>query len=220
MTRAKTVSIYELMSLKHDGRKSRRDGSYGLYETLQGFFSTREKAEAFMRRVVEEGREWAEPLFAFLIYEHELDGNSRLAPEERGRFQAVWSYLGDGTFYCHSDCDEGCVKPFRGRRADTIMLKPGDLAWHADSSRLVPCIVEYTPMTDTEYRRKTKRLGHEMKLDYFDDSYFVYHAIGGHCHPNTWCVFPFSGKISQRHLDAILTSRQEEQSWRPSNATT
>ncbi|MBQ7652027.1 MAG: hypothetical protein IJS15_13765 [Victivallales bacterium] len=204
--KADPISIFELLSVEISGNM-RRDGSYDTCEHSWGIFSTKRRAETFMKRVIDETSSYRR-LFAFFIYEKIMDDCLHGKLEEFNRFKAVWSYYDDGTFYCHGDCDDACTKPFRGRPARTIMLKRGDLAWYMGYKRIYPCLVGMTPFTDAEYRRRTKELGHDMGLDCTDDSYTVYLYDHEHQHPNTWTLFPYFGKISRRHLEALLACRQ------------
>ena len=100
------------------------------------------------------------------------------------------------------------------------MLKRGELAWYMGFKRIIPCIVDILPMTDVEYRRRARKLGQDMGLDYSDDSYLVYLCGKGeqdpmamHEHPLTWMLFPYFGDISKRNkefLQNILKKSEED----------
>ena len=200
------MQIFELKSVEIDGNKS-PDGSYTTFESQLGIFDSREKAETFMKIVIEKQKSYCR-FFAFFIFEKTL--NDGLHGPWKGvcEFQAAWSYLGDGTFYCHGDCDDACEKRFHGRPESTIMLKEGDFAWYLDSKQIVPCLVGGLPMTDTEYQKRVEKLGHDMGLDYSDDCYCVYLYKNNHTHPLTWKLFPYFGNLSKRNAQRLLKSQQ------------
>jgi len=149
-----------------------------------------------------------ERFFAFFIYRKELDGGLLHPGKIIGAFLEAWSYLGDGSLYCHSACDDAGEHTFHGRPTRAIRLKKGDLAWYLGHDRIVPCLVSYQPMTDVEYRRQTRKLGHDLGLDYLDDSYVVYMYGNNHEHPPTWRLFPFSESLSQHNLNRLLETKK------------
>ena len=195
-----------------------RDGSYRTFTQWQGVFSSRRKAEAYMQILIEKRKKGVDEkkgdymddsFFAFFVYMKRLDEGLQPPNHEVSEFQEVWSYYGDGSFYCHGSCDAACRKHFRGRSAQTILLRVGDPAWYWTFDRITPCMVSILPLTDVKYRRWVKKLGHEVGLDYTDDSYTVILYDNNHAHPNTWELFPFFGPISPRNLKRLMASRQE-----------
>ena len=200
------MDVFELKSVVINSDR-RRDGSYKTFEQSMGIFSTRRKAEQFMRgRMV--GERYFERFFAFFIFRKELDGGILHPRETVGEFQEAWSYFGDGSLYCHCACDDAGEQSFHGRPARTIRLGKGDLAWFIGHDRIVPCMVSYQPMTNAEYRRRTRELGHDLGLDYMDDSYVVYLYGNNHEHPPAWRLFPFSGSISKHNLGRLLETKK------------
>ena len=200
------MNLFELKTVVINGDR-RRDGSCKTFEQSMGVFSTRRKAERFMRgRMVEE--RYFERIFAFFIYRKELDGGLLHPRNIIGEFLEVWSYLGDGSLYCHCACDDAGEQAFHGRAARTIRLGKGDLAWYMGHDRIVPCMVSYQPMTDVEYRKRARKLGHDLGLGYMDDSYVVYMYGNNHEHPPTWRLFPFFGSLSKHNLKRLLETKK------------
>ena len=200
------MNLFELKTVVINGDR-RRDGSYKTFEQSMGIFSTRSNAERFMReRMVEE--KYFERVFAFFIYRKELNGALLHPGKTIGAFLEAWSYFGDGRLYCHCACDEAGEQPFYGRSTRTIRLRKSDLAWYMGHDRIVPCMVSYQPMTDVEYRKRARELGHDLGLDYMDDSYVVYMYGNNHEHPPTWRLFPFFGKLSNHNLKRLLETKK------------
>jgi hypothetical protein len=200
------MQIFELKSVEIVGTKS-PDGSYKTVESQLGIFDSRQKAEAFMKIVIENQKSYSR-FFAFFIFEKTLNDGLHGPWKGISEFQAAWSYLPDGTFYCHGDCDDICEKRFHGRAENTIMLKEGDFAWYLNRNRIVPCLVGSLPITDMEYQKYVEKLGHDMGLDYSDDSYCVYLYGNDHDHPLTWRLFPYFGNLSKRNAQRLLKSKQ------------
>ncbi len=192
-----------------------RDGSYHTYNKEMGVFSSRHKAETYMQLMIKQmeqrqkDKETDDEFFAFFIYLKTLDEGLLDPKHEVSEFQEVWSYYGDGSFYCHGSCDENCRKPFRGRLARTIHLRVDDPAWYWSHNCITPCIVSHLPLTNVGYRRWAKRLGHDVGLDCTDDCYTVILYDNQHAHPQTWELFPFFGPISRRNLNRLLASQKE-----------
>lgn len=215
------MKLFELKSLSRSGNKL-PDGSYRVYERELGIFDSVEHAEAFMNIIIEKEGGYYD-FHCFFIFEKTLNRGLTGKFESVCNFEAVRSYLPDGTLFCDSPYDDACEKPFRGRPAETIKLNVGDLAWYWRWDRICPCLVTGLPFTDAAYREQVRKLGHEMRLDFCDDSYTVYTCdFGGHEHPEVWRCMPYYGKISKRNLQRIHTSRKREEelfeSWRQSPA--
>ena len=194
------MQLFELKSVEIISNKS-PDGSYKTLESQLGIFDSHQNAEAFMKIVIENEK--------FFIYEKTLNGGLDGPWNGICEFQAAWSYLGDGTFYCHGDCDDRCEKHFHGRPENTIKLKEGDFAWYLNRNRIVPCLIGSLPMTDMEYQQLLVKHGREdIGLDYSDDSYCVYLYGNDHDHPLTWRLFPYFGNLSKRNAQRLLKSKQ------------
>ena len=76
---------------------------------------------------------------------------------------------------------------------------------------IYPCLVGALPFSDVRYRERVRELGHEMRLDYTDDSYMVYTADRGHEHPECWRCMPYYGKISRRNLQKLYACKRREE---------
>lgn len=200
------MQIFELKSMEIDSNKS-PDGSYKTVESQLGIFDSQQKVEAFMNIVIKNQKSYSR-FFAFFIFEKTLNDGLCKPREGICDFQAAWSYLADGTFYCHGDCDDACEKRFHGRPESTIMLKEGDFAWYLDRKQIVPCLVGGLPMTDMEYQKHVEKLGHDMGMDFSDDCYCVYLYGNNHTHPLTWKLFPYFGNLSKRNAQRLLKSQQ------------
>lgn len=203
------MQLFELISVQIVGNKN-ANGEYETYEQNLGIFDSIVSAERFMQILID--KELANPRhydrrFCFIIYEKTLNDGLRPDWQENAEFQAVWSYLPDGTLYCHGDCDDTCTKPFKGRPADEIPMCVGELAWMLTSRKIAPCLVGILPMTDVAYQKQEAALGHSPGYDFVDDSYLVY-TYSFHEHPQTWQVFPYFGRISTRNLNRLMRIRQ------------
>ncbi len=95
------MQLFELKSVEIDGHKS-LDDSYKTDESQLGIFDSRQNAEAFMKIVIENEKSYSR-FFAFFIYEKTLNGGLSGPWNGISEFQAAWSYLPDGSFYCHGD---------------------------------------------------------------------------------------------------------------------
>ena len=197
------MQLFQLKAVIIAGQKN-CNGGYRVWEDDLGLFDAREKAEEGMRIVVKE-RQW-DKFFAFFVYERGVNP----ALNEEG-FQSVASYYPDGTLYCDSPYDEACKKVFRGRAADTIKLKVGDLGWCWDGKTLEPCLVFAIPFTKEKfaaYCRKNGRDPDTISFDYSDDCYGVYTYNHNHWHPATWRVFPYNETITQRNMARLLETKK------------
>lgn len=203
------MQLFVLKSVSRSGNKC-QDGSYEVFVRDLGIFDSVEKAESFMRQIINMESKYSD-FHCFVIFEKPLNGGLTKKWNTVCNFQSVRSYFPDGTLYCDSPCDDGCEKPFRGRPEDSIKLKVGDLAWLWDRDRIRPCLVAVLPFTDTFYRKKVEEYGHEMGLDYTDDSYTVYTCDNGHEHPECWRCMPYYGKISKRNLQWLYASKKREE---------
>ena len=78
------MQIFALTAVSRSGGK-RADGSYEAFRRELGVFSTVEKAEAFMKRVIEREKKWA-AFHGFYLFEKTLDrGFSESFVPEEGR---------------------------------------------------------------------------------------------------------------------------------------
>ena len=204
------MQIFELKSITRSSNKH-PDGSYEVFERELGVFDKLEKAEAFMRMFIDKVKNEKYGHYSeyhcFVIYEKTLNRGLSRKWESICEFEGIRSYLPDGTLYCDSPYDDACEKPFRGRPAETIQLKIGDIAWFWWYDRISPCLVALLPFTDVYYQKRVKELGHEMGLDYSDDCYMVYTCDRGHEHPECWRCMPYYGKISKRTLQRLYARK-------------
>lgn len=195
------MQIFDLREVYITGNKA-ADGSYDSRENSLGIFDCVSGAEQFLQSYIEKHRKYYQ-FFGFFLYEKTLNDGLQEDWQELCYYQSVWSYLPDGTLYCYSPYDTTCKKPFRGRPAETIPLKGGDLAWWWNGSRILPVLVGILPLTDVEYAQRAKAIGHDCGYDYSDDSYLVDLYPHTHDHPMTWALFPYSGSISKRNLERL-----------------
>ncbi|GEM_PF-5995105 len=201
------MKIFQLKSLEITGQKN-RNGGHKVWEEDMGLFESKEKAENTIQSAIKE-RPWSN-FFAFFIYERQLN----LPCLNDAGYQSVTSYLADGTFYCYSPCDSACVKPFKGRPAESIRLRKGDLAWYWSGDHIEPCLVGFQPYTEEQYADYCKERGHSADdpdfhpFDGTDDCYLVYNYNNDHNHPECWQLFPFSGTLTQGNMDRLLASRK------------
>ncbi len=203
------MQLFELKSISRSSNKH-PDGSYKVSERELGIFDTVEKAEAFMRLVIDKEKAFSQ-FHCFLIIEKTLNRGLTKKWDSVCEFEGIRSYLPDGTLFCDSPYDDACEKPFRGRPAETIKLKVGDIAWYWWYGRIYPCLVAVLPWTDVSYQERVKELGHEMGLDCSDDSYKVYTCDRGHWHPECWRCMPYYGKISKRTLQRLQACKRREE---------
>ena len=209
MKTAVPMPLFELKSISRSGRKH-ADGSYDVFERELGIFDSVENAEAFMKTVIDNEASFSD-FHCFIIYEKLLNRGLSDKFMTVCEFESVRSYLPDGTLYCDSPYDDACEKPFRGRPAETIKLKPGDLAWYWWYGSIYPCLVGALPFSDVRYQERVRELGHEMRLDYSDDSYTVYTTDRGHEHPECWRCMPYYGTISRRNLQRLYACKRREE---------
>ena len=203
------MKLFELKAISRSGNK-RADGSYAVFVQELGVFGSAEKAESFMRLVIASEKEYSS-FHCFVIYEKTLDRGLSGKTGSVCEFEAVRSYLADGTLYCDSPYDDGCEKPFRGRSAETIKLKVGNIAWRWRYDRIEPVLVADLPLTCAECRKIAEERGSEPALDYSDDAYTVYACNTGHEHPECWRCLPYYGGISQRVLKRLYACREREE---------
>lgn len=213
------MQIYQLKSLEITGRKN-NNGGYRVCEQDQGLFDSSDKAEDFMHIIIQ-NNEWTR-FFAFFIYERELNADLHGRPWfEIYHYQSVTSYYPDGTLYCHSSCDEAGEKPFKGRHAESIRLKKGDLAWYWRGEYIEPCLVDLLPYTEERYAEYCKRQNKSPDdpdfhpFDYTDDCYLVYNYGNVHNHPKCWELFPFYDKITKRNMERLLATKKAWESGCP-----
>ena len=206
------MQLFELKTVTRSSNK-RPDGSYKVSAQELGVFDSVEKAEAFMKMFIDKVKRerWCSEFHCFVIYEKTLNRGLSAKWDSVCEFESVRSYLPDGTLYCDSPYDDACEKPFRGRSAETIKLKVGDLAWRLWDDEIQPCLVAGLPMTDVRYQECVRNCGKELGLDYSDDSYTVYLGGYGHDHPACWLCMPYYGKISQRCLQRIHSAKRREE---------
>lgn len=213
------MQLFELKSISRRGCKL-SDGSYEVYEQELGIFDSVENAETFMKLVIDKEKKYSQ-FHCFVIIEKTMNRGLSKKWDNVCEFEGIRSYLPDGTFYCDSPYDDACEKPFRGRPAETIKLKAGELAWYWAGGRIIPCIVAAPPMTDVYYQERVKKCGEELGLDYTDDAYTVFPCDnGGHEHPECWRCVPYYGKLSKRNLQRIQANKRREEAmceaWRKS----
>ncbi len=187
------------------------DGSYEVDKRELGIFDSIENAEEFMRLIIDKEKKYSR-FHCFLIVEKTLNRELSKKWGSVCKFEGVRTYLPDGTLFCDSPYDDACEKPFRGRAAESIKFKLGEIIWCWRGDRIFPCLVAMLPMTDVEYQERVKRRGEELGWDFTDDAYTVYDCgKGGHEHPECWRCLPYYGKLSKRNLQRIQANKRHEE---------
>ncbi len=172
-----------------------------LYNLSLGAYTTLEKAEKAMMRVV---KNWDtdEDNYCFIITERKLNPK----PNEED-VVGVRTYLPDGSWYEENMADRDGV--FRGRPDERIRFKIGDIAEVLYGDVVELAIIGNTPpsLEFAEQMRK-RRLGNgvtdEFFMDKFDDSYTIYDTHpGGHTHVESQFVFPTRKPVSEKLVQKL-----------------
>ncbi len=211
------MKVFRLVMLEH-GYAKRQNGTYDVSEHPMGLYSSLQKAERFIRRIV--AKDGVMRTIGYWLYEHTVDGG--YVESDRCSFgkmiceyDSVRAYLADGTLLCESLLDAACRKTFKGRDPKTLKLKPGDVAFEVSSVSAEPVLIDGFPCTEEDYQacleRAKKEYGNitELGWDYSDDSYTVYNQYGSHDHPLVWELFPHFGKVDERVRERL----QETKKW-------
>ena len=186
-----------------------------------GYFSTRMKAEKFMRQCASDS--YYSDTFAFYITERVVDG---VRFTTRFARKSCYSYTADGTLNDYTDV--GSTARYYGRTPDRIHFQPGDIVEMVAYDEIWLCIVAGTPRTVEEcqkyqelcaerlrkylHREPTKR---EIALDYplddTDDTYSVllHYGDGAHEHPSPVSLFKTTRKITKAQRELLLSLRQK-----------
>ena len=193
----KTIFEIELISThgtRYPVRKRLYDLSLGAYTTL-------EKAEKAMQKVV---KSWGmeSDTFCYIITERKLNPK----PNEED-VVGVRTYLPDGSWYEENMADRDGV--FRGRPKERIRFKIGDVVEVLYGGAVELAIIGNTPpsLEFAEQMRK-RRLGNgvtdEFFMDKFDDSYTIYDTHpGGHTHVESQFVFPTRKPVSEKLVQKL-----------------
>ena len=193
----KTIFELELISThgtRYPVRKRLYDLSLGAYTTL-------EKAEKAMQKVV---KSWGmeSDTFCYIITERKLNPK----PNEED-VVGVRTYLPDGSWYEENMADRDGV--FRGRPKERIRFKIGDVVEVLYGGAVELAIIGNTPpsLEFAEQMRK-RRLGNgvtdEFFMDKFEDSYTIYDTHpGGHTHVESQFVFPTRKPVSEKLVQKL-----------------
>ena len=193
----KTIFEIELIST-HGTRYSVRKR---LYNLSLGAYTTLEKAEKAMMRVV---KNWDtdEDNYCFIITERKLNPKP-----DKEDVVGVRTYLPDGSWYEENMVGQDGV--FRGRPNERIRFKIGDIAEVLYGDVVELAIIGNTPpsLEFAEQMRK-RRLGNgvtdEFFMDKFDDSYTIYDTHpGGHTHVESQFVFPTRKPVSEKLVQKL-----------------
>lgn len=172
-----------------------------LYNLSLGAYTTLEKAEKAMMRVV---KNWDtdEDNYCFIITERKLNPKP-----DKEDVVGVRTYLPDGSWYEENMADRDGV--FRGRPDERIRFKIGDIAEVLYGDVVELAIIGNTPpsLEFAEQMRK-RRLGNgvtdEFFMDKFDDSYTIYDTHpGGHTHVESQFVFPTRKPVSEKLVQKL-----------------
>lgn len=172
-----------------------------LYNLSLGAYTTLEKAEKAMMRVV---KNWDtdEDNYCFIITERKLNPKP-----DKEDVVGVRTYLPDGSWYEENMVGQDGV--FRGRPNERIRFKIGDVVEVLYGKTVELAIIGNTPpsLEFTEQMRK-RRLGNgvtdEFFMDKFDDSYTIYDTHpGGHTHVESQFVFPTRKPVSEKLVQKL-----------------
>ena len=172
-----------------------------LYNLSLGAYTTLEKAEKAMMRVV---KNWDtdEDNYCFIITERKLNPKP-----DKEDVVGVRTYLPDGSWYEENMVGQDGV--FRGRPNVRIRFKIGDVVEVLYGKTVELAIIGNTPpsLEFTEQMRK-RRLGNgvtdEFFMDKFDDSYTIYDTHpGGHTHVESQFVFPTRKPVSEKLVQKL-----------------
>lgn len=105
-----------------------------------GYFSTRKKAEKFMRQCVADS--YYSDTYAFFITERVVDG---VRFTTRFACKSYYSYMADGILNDYSDV--GSMARYYGRTPDRIHFQVGDIVEMVAYGEIQLCIVAGTPRT-------------------------------------------------------------------------
>lgn len=182
-----------------------------------GYFSTRKKAEKFMRQCASDS--YYGDTYAFYITERVVDG---VRFTTRFARKSCYSYTADGTQNDYSNV--GSTARYYGRTPDRIHFQAGDIVEMVAYDEIWLCIVAGSPRTVEEcqkykelcserlrkylQREPTKR---EIALDYplddTDDTYSVllHYGDGAHEHPSPVSLFKPTRKITKAQRELLLS---------------
>ncbi|MBO4503342.1 MAG: hypothetical protein J5730_00825 [Bacteroidales bacterium] len=188
-----------------------------------GFFSSRKKAEKFMRQYI---ADTCDPnTFAFFIFEDMVDGvrySTRFACKSR------YSYTADGKLNDYSDVSTNGKARYYGRTPDRIRFQPGDIVEVTDYDGIELCIVAAPPRTVEEcqammeccrehlrkylHREPTpQEVAADYPLDDTDDTYCVlqHYGDGAHEHLPPISLFKPTRRITKAQRELLLSLKQK-----------
>ena len=172
-----------------------------LYNLSLGAYTTLEKAEKAMMRVV---KNWDtdEDNYCFIITERKLNPKP-----DKEDMVGVRTYLPDGSWYEENMVGRDGV--FRGRPKERIRFKIGDVVEVLYGKTVELAIVGNTPPSlefaeQMRQRRLEKGMTDGFFMDKFDDSYTIYDTHpGGHTHVESQFVFPTRKPVSEKLVQKL-----------------
>ena len=172
-----------------------------LYNLSLGAYTTLEKAEKAMMRVV---KNWDtdEDNYCFIITERKLNPKP-----DKEDMVGVRTYLPDGSWYEENMVGRDGV--FRGRPKERIRFKIGDVVEVLYGKTVKLAIVGNTPPSlefaeQMRQRRLEKGMTDGFFMDKFDDSYTIYDTHpGGHTHVESQFVFPTRKPVSEKLVQKL-----------------
>ena len=172
-----------------------------LYNLSLGAYTTLEKAEKAMMRVV---KNWDtdEDNYCFIITERKLNPKP-----DKEDMVGVRTYLPDGSWYEENMVGQDGV--FRGRPNERIRFKIGDVVEVLYGKTVELAIVGNTPPSlefaeQMRQRRLEKGMTDGFFMDKFDDSYTIYDTRpGGHTHVESQFVFPTRKPVSEKLVQKL-----------------
>ena len=198
----KRNTIFKLIVIEYNEKKPKYP-KFKVWQYTAGYYSTLQKAEQEIKKIVESDR-YKEPpnkLFGFLIEEYALDNSPFYWSVESRR-----NYLHDGSLW--DEClmsetpdEEGYYEHFLGRPKEGIRFNPGDmveaLCERANNTVTLEIIGNCPKTTEIVQKLRDTYYPPDFHLDSSDDCYYSLDIDGEHSHPSPVTLFPARLKISK-----------------------
>ncbi len=217
----KTVYKLEKCYLKSNCRMREKGFVRSVGFNDMGYFSSRKKAEMFMKKYVADFHD--DDTYAFFITENVVNG---VRFTTRFARKSSYSYTADGSLNDYSDVASNAR--YYGRTADRIHFQIGDIVEKVGYDEVELCIVAAIPRTVEQCRvymerckeRLRKYLNreptkHEIAYDYplddTDDTYCVllHYGDGAHDHPSPVSLFKPTRKITKAQRELLQSLIQK-----------
>lgn len=159
-----------------------------------GLFTTRKKAEAFIRHYLKEID--YEAWLGFILEERPLDLTSK---QKYCYMYNSASYDAKGKLITTSIYDDPLAPPFRGRKKQ-IPFKEGDVVLVPWGDCAVPSLLVSLPPDEKWWR---KRMSPMATGDWTDDAALTVSWKSGHDHPSATSIFYYPGAVPQYVKDCL-----------------